>query len=143
VLYGLGIRLSVVVFNFVMRLDDKARKNLDAAERLLPDGAGRDGLLNAAASRAYYAAYLTVADHALGAGFTFTDRDGTYFRHDDLPDDAGRWGIIDDDSRDELSYLYALRIKADYLEDQIDVEEANRAYKIAQGFVANLIGEES
>ena len=124
-----------------MRLDEKARENLEAVERLLPDDAGRDGLLNAAASRAYYAAYLAVADRALDAGLTFTDREGTYFRHDDLPDDAGRWGILDDDGRDELSHLYALRIKADYLEDQIDLEEATQAHTIAHRFVENLIGE--
>lgn len=124
-----------------VRLDEKARENLEAAERLLPDDAGRDGLLNAAASRAYYAAYLAVADRALGAGLAFTDRDSTYFRHDDLPDDACRWGIIDDDGRDELSHLYALRIKADYLEDQVDLEEATLAHAVAERFVARLVEE--
>jgi hypothetical protein len=34
-----------------MRLDEKAKENLEAAERLLPDEDGREGLLNAAASR--------------------------------------------------------------------------------------------
>ena len=48
-----------------MRLDEKARENLEAAERLLDT---RDGEVsqsfNPAASRAYYAAYLATADLA-------------------------------------------------------------------------------
>ena len=40
-----------------MRFDEKARENLEAVDRLLPDDTGdREPLLNAAASRAYYAA---------------------------------------------------------------------------------------
>src|SRR4051812_9262322 len=52
-----------------MRLEEKAIENLEAAERLLDT---RDGdlepLNNAAASRAYYAAYAAVADRVLRSG---------------------------------------------------------------------------
>jgi hypothetical protein len=48
-----------------VRFDEKARENLEAAERLLPDEDGLiDALSNASASRAYYAAYLAIADTA-------------------------------------------------------------------------------
>lgn len=123
-----------------MRLDEKARENLQAAERLLPDDADRDGLLNAAASRAYYAAYLAVADRALRDRVDFTNHEASYYRHDGLPDDALRWGILDEDGRDELTLLYGLRIKADYLEDQVELEEASEAYEAAARMVTNLLG---
>ena len=124
-----------------MRLDEKARENLEAAERLLPDEHERPGLFNAAASRAYYAAYLAVADRALRAGCKFTDRNGTYYRHDRLSNDARGWGILDEEAADALFHLHGLRIKADYAEDQIDVEEATVAYNEATRLVTGLLGE--
>jgi uncharacterized protein (UPF0332 family) len=120
-----------------MRFDEKARENLEAAERLLP---GEDGLAealsNASVSRAYYAAYLAVADRAQRVNRAFTDRNTTYYRHDTLPDDAYRWRIIGDDHRDDLRWLRDLRIKADYYEDQVTLEEASEALDVA----AHLVG---
>lgn len=111
-----------------MRFDEKARENLEAAERLLPDEDGtRDALANASASRAYYAAYLAVADAAQRSHRSFTDRDGTYYRHDSLPDDAVRWRLLDVRQRGVLRWLHGLRLKADYFEDQVSFEEASRA----------------
>ncbi|MCX4240799.1 HEPN domain-containing protein [Paraliomyxa miuraensis] len=124
-----------------MRLDEKAKENLEAAERLLPDEEGREGLLNAAASRIYYAAYLAVADRALRDGVAFTDDGQCYFRHDRLPRDARSWGILDTDAAEELELLYSLRIRADYLEDQVEFDEALLAYEGAERLVARLLGE--
>ena len=85
--------------------DEKARENVRAAARLLPEEVGDgvdeaapfEGLPNAAASRAYYAAYLAIAHRAQHRGLPFTSTSGKeYYRHDSLPDDAARWGIIDD-----------------------------------------------
>ena len=124
-----------------MRLDEKAKENLEAAERLLPDEAGREGLFNAAASRSYYAAYLAVADRALQHGVDFTDDERSYFRHDRLPRDAKAWGILDDEGVEDLEILHSLRIRADYLEDQIEVDEASLAYDGAERLVTRLLGE--
>jgi uncharacterized protein (UPF0332 family) len=122
-----------------MRFDEKARENLEAVERLLP---GEDGSLealsNAAASRAYYAAYLAIADTAQRTRRSFTDRDTTYYRHDTLPDDAFVWRILDEDRRDDLRWLRDLRIKADYFEDQVTLEEASEAYDVARSLVEML-----
>jgi len=123
-----------------MRLDEKARENLEAAERLLPDESGREGLLNAAASRLYYAAYLAVADRALQGGIGFTHAEKEYFRHDSLPQEARSWGLLGEDEAEELEILYSLRIRADYFEDQIDLEEASLAYDGAERLVSQLLG---
>lgn len=125
-----------------MRFDEKARENLEAAERLLPDARGVfDALPNAAASRTYYAAYLAVADRAQGLRREFTDERETYYRHDRLPDDAVRWGLVDDDGADDLRWLRDLRIKADYFQDQIELEEASQAFEVAQELVSMLLKE--
>ena len=50
-------------------------ETLTAMMRLLPDEDGREGLHNAAASRAYYAAYLAVAHVAQREGIDFTAED--------------------------------------------------------------------
>jgi uncharacterized protein (UPF0332 family) len=127
-------KLGAVAYPCCMRLDEKARENL-------PDDTGRDGLPNAASSRAYYAAYLAVADGALRAGLPFSDSSRTYFRHDLLADEAGRWSILDDDGCDVLRHLHGLRIKADYLEDQVDMEEASLAFDAATQLVNRLLPE--
>lgn len=123
-----------------VRLDEKAKENLEAAERLLPDDGARDGLFNAAASRSYYAAYLAVADRALRIGMPFTDAGRSYFRHDRLPRDAKSWGVLDAESAEELEILRSLRIRADYLEDQVERDEASLAYDGAERLVTRLLG---
>lgn len=124
-----------------MRFDEKARENLEAVARLLPDegGAQVDAWPNAAASRAYYAAYLAVADGAQRMGEGFTSEKG-YYRHDTLPEDAGRWGLLDEDAREDLAFLYGLRIKADYWEDQVDLAEASEALNLASALTRKLLG---
>jgi hypothetical protein len=125
-----------------VRLDEKARENLDAAARLLPrdEADWVEPLPNAAASRAYYAAYLAVADAAQRAGHDLTSSAHDYYRHDSLAADARRWGILDgDDDVDALSLLHGRRIKADYYEDQVDLVEANEAVEIATSLVRRLL----
>lgn len=118
--------------------DEKAFENLEAMIRLLPDETGREGLHNAAASRAYYAAYHAVAHVAQRDGIEFTS-ERCYYRHDTLPDDALGWGILDDEQRLDLSELLGLRIKADYDEAPVELDEASRADQVARGLVASLL----
>lgn len=120
---------------------DKAFENLQAAERLMPsdDADGRDALGNAAASRAYYAAYHAVATAASMRGHDFTDSEKDYFRHDSLPDDVVAWGILDDEQAADLQLLYQRRIKADYYEEHVSDDEARTALEIAAELVANLL----
>jgi uncharacterized protein (UPF0332 family) len=124
-----------------MRLDEKARKNLEAIDRLLTrsDDGYIEPLSNAAASRAYYAVYQAVADRAQRDGLSFDSQEPRYYRHDTLPDRALDWGILDDDSRDDLSRLRDLRVKADYYEDQVHYDEASEAAAMAHHLVTSLL----
>lgn len=122
-----------------MRLQEKAIENLEAAERLIDT---RDGdlepLNNAAASRAYYAAYAAVADRVLRAGRPLPGKG--YFRHDSLPDDAFHHGFLTSELRETLVWLRDLRIKADYEEDQINYEEAALAAERAKALLHAMVG---
>jgi uncharacterized protein (UPF0332 family) len=126
-----------------MRLDEKARENLEAIDRLLTrsDDGCVEPLSNAAASRAYYAAYQAVADCAQRDGLAFDSKEPRYYRHDTLPDRALDWGVLSDDSRDDLSRLRDLRVKADYYEDQVHYDEASEAAAMAQQLVVSLLEE--
>jgi uncharacterized protein (UPF0332 family) len=124
-----------------MQFDDKARENVEAADRLLPDEEGvNDCLPNAVANRAYYAAYHAVAHVAQRRQIRFTSSTNDYYRHDTLPDDATRYGILDDDGRTNLNYLRGMRVKADYSDDPVEHDEADEAAKVARAFVKELIG---
>lgn len=127
-----------------MRFDEKARENLEAAARLLPSEDGLlEALANAAASRAYYSAYLAIAHEAQRRRRAYTDGAATYYRHDTLPDKAFAWRLIDDDQRDNLRWLRDLRIKADYYEDQVSLEEASEAFDVASGLLDAMLKEAS
>lgn len=122
-----------------MRLDEKARENLEAAGRLLPDDASeREPLNNASASRAYYAAYLAIAHEAQARDLAFTGR-RAYYRHDRFPEDARGAGIVDDATAEDLRWLYTLRIKADYYADQVNLEEASEAFGVAEAIVERVL----
>ncbi|HKY38689.1 MAG TPA: hypothetical protein VJN18_22255 [Polyangiaceae bacterium] len=125
-----------------MRFDGKARENLDAAERLLPsDEADEvDALCNAAASRAYYAAYLAVAHRAQRDQRPLDERG--YYAHDKLADRALAWRILSIDEADDLRLLWGRRVKADYYEDHVSIEEASEAAELAKSFMV-LIEEEA
>jgi hypothetical protein len=98
-----------------MRLNEKARESLQAAERLLDTADGEiEALMNAAASRAYYAAYQAVVDCAIQDGRPM-EPGAAHYRHDTLPDRAFQWRILNEDLREELTWLQGLRVKADYL----------------------------
>jgi hypothetical protein len=125
-----------------MRFDEKARENIEAAERLLSrseDGLA-DPLANASASRAYYAAYQAVADCAQQAGIEFDSRGADYYVHDKLPAVAFHRQIIDLDGREDLSWLYGLRVKADYADEHVDNDEASEAADVARRLVQKLVG---
>lgn len=123
-----------------MRFDEKARESLEAVERLLPDEDGRDPLSNAATSRAYYAAYLAIADEAQRRRRDFTGQRADYYQHDRLADDAVAWGILDHEHGEDLRWLYGLRLKADYFEDQVSLDEASQAFDVAQALVQAALG---
>jgi hypothetical protein len=95
-----------------------------------------------AASRAYYAAYLAIADCAQQAGIEFDSRDVNYYVHYRFPDLAFHRRIISIDERDDLSWLYGLRAKADYAEDQVHIDEASEAADVARRLVQKLVGME-
>lgn len=122
-----------------MRLQEKAIENLEAAERLLDT---RDGdlepLNNAAASRAYYAAYAAVADRVLGTGRSLPAKG--YFKHDRFPDDAFYAGCLTEELREVLVWLRDLRVKADYEEDQVNYEEAALAAERARALLDAMVG---
>ena len=124
-----------------MRFDEKARENLEAVERLLnrSDDGTLEPLSNAAASRAYYAAYLAVVDRAQLDGMSFDSRDEDYYRHDALPERARAWGILSDDTSDDLIFLRDLRVKADYFEDMVHYDEASEAQAVSNGLVTSLL----
>lgn len=69
-------------------------------------------------------------------GFT-ADKD--YYKHDTLPDDGARWGILRDESRRDLKELYGMRVKADYEEDPVEFEEAERVAELATRLVKELL----
>ena len=118
---------------------EKAFENLAAAERLLPsdEKPERVALGNAAASRAYYAAYHAVATAAWSGGHRFTSDE--YYRHDSLADDAVAWGVLDNDQAADLLLLYEQRIKADYYEAHVTDDEAREGYDVAQDLVRALL----
>lgn len=122
-----------------MEFDAKALENLEAVERLQSDEDGvRECLGNAVANRAYYAAYHAVAHLAQARGIQFTSDKG-YYRHDTFADDARRSGILDDEGARALRELYAKRIKADYLADPVEFDEADLAAELAQKLVTKLL----
>ena len=127
-----------------MRFDEKAMASLEAAAHLLPDEAGErtDAWPDAAASRAYYAAYQAAADLAQRRRHSFTAEAAEYYRHDTFPQDAERWGLLDPSDCDDLIWLRDLRVRADYWEDRVSLEEASLALEVAAALVATLIGQE-
>jgi hypothetical protein len=124
----------------VLDLADKAVENIEAARRLLPDERGdQEPLPNASVSRAYYAAYQAVAVAVQRAGRDLPG-DG-WFRHDALPRDGQAWGVLRPAQARTLALLHGSRVKADYYEDAIDIEEASVMYDHARALVEALLPE--
>jgi len=119
-------------------LDDKARESLEAAERLLQDDEGRECLPNAVTNRAYYAAYLAVAHVAQRLHVPFTDG-RKYYRHDMLPDLARRRGFLGVQDAIALHWLLSQRVMADYTDESVDFDDANKAVETAKLLLERLI----
>jgi uncharacterized protein (UPF0332 family) len=122
-------------------MERKAWENLAAARVLLEI---EDPCPNAAASRAYYAAYHACWHAMNEAGIPTPEvRPGVYyFLHDPLPGDALEVGVLDRQAGKALRWLSELRVVADYLGDELTVELVKRALEKATAFVQRLLGEE-
>jgi uncharacterized protein (UPF0332 family) len=122
-------------------MERKAWENLAAARVLLDD---EDPCPNAAASRAYYAAYHACWHAMNEAGIPTPEvRPGVYyFQHEPLPYEARRVGILDTQASDVLTGLALMRVTADYLEDELTVEQVRTAVAQAATFIRQLLGEE-
>lgn len=122
-------------------MKDKACYNIEAA-RLLTE----NSFFDSAASRAYYATYLS-AWHTLDVlGISAPDdtRDGNrYWRHDAFPNRlCEEYGLIGPAQISKWQLLYQLRIKADYYPDEITQEEAKYALLTAKDFLEHFKREE-
>ena len=122
-------------------MERKAWENLSAARVLLEI---EDPCPNAAASRAYYAAYHACWHAMNEAGIPTPEvRPGVYyFLHDPLPYEARQARVIDDWASEELLELRELRIAAEYQEEDVTVDEAREALDAATAIVRHVLGEE-
>jgi uncharacterized protein (UPF0332 family) len=122
-------------------MERKAWENLAAARVLLEV---EDPCPNAAASRAYYAAYHACWHAMNEAGIPTPEvRPGVYyFLHDPLPYEARRSGVLDAQASEGLYDLVQLRVAADYLEEDLTVEHAREALEKATAIVQRVLGEE-
>jgi uncharacterized protein (UPF0332 family) len=121
-------------------MERKAWENLAAARVLLEI---EEPCPNAAASRAYYAAYHACWHAMNEVGIPTPEvRPGVYyFLHEPLPGDALAVGVLDRHASKELSWLVDLRVAADYAVDDLTVELVRGALDTASRFVQRLLGE--
>ena len=118
---------------------DKAEENL-AAARLLADTHEHD---NAAASRAYYAAYQACWFGMISEGYPVTHSEhGDYFLHKMLPQQACEAGVLDEEQSEALEFLEGLRVTADYHSDHVTNGQARRACDTASRLLDHVLGEE-
>ncbi|WNG46726.1 HEPN domain-containing protein [Archangium minus] len=122
-------------------MERKAWENLAAARVLLDV---EDPCPNAAASRAYYAAYHACWHAMNEAGIPTPEvRSGVYyFLHEPLPYETRRTGVLDEQASEGLYDLGRLRVAADYLEEDLTVERARTALETATAIVRHVLGEE-
>ncbi|WP_158502147.1 HEPN domain-containing protein [Vitiosangium sp. GDMCC 1.1324] len=122
-------------------MERKAWENLAAARVFLDV---EEPCPNAAASRAYYAAYHACWHAMNEAGIPTPEvRSGVYyFLHDPLPQDALEAGVLDRQASEVLDWLVDLRVAADYVVDDLTVELVKEALEMATSFVRRLLGEE-
>ena len=123
-------------------MERKAWENLAAARVLLEV---EDACPNAAASRAYYAAYHACWQAMNEAGIPTPEvRPGVYyFLHEPLPRDAVAAGVLDREASKVLGWLADVRVAADYVVDDVTVELVRQALEAATSFVQHLLGEEA
>jgi uncharacterized protein (UPF0332 family) len=122
-------------------MERKARENLEAARLLLE---GEDHCPNSSISRAYYAAYHACWDAMVDAGHPVPEvrRSVRYFHHQTFPQEVCDAGVLDEQQAGDLDYLYNQRIKADYYEDDVTLEEARAALKVSEALVHRLLEEQ-
>jgi uncharacterized protein (UPF0332 family) len=100
----------------------KAIENLRAANDLLRAEIPSP---NAAATRAYYAAYHACWYRLQEEGYeTPQHSGGRYWRHDSFSREILRAGIVDEENSDAVAFLYSKRVTADYYPDEIEPDEA-------------------
>jgi hypothetical protein len=128
-------------------MDRKARENLDAARHLLEL---EEPCSNAAATRAYYAAYHAVWARLQELGEQVPEvRPGArYFPHrpskdlESIGDTAERLGALADAEIADLEILWAYRVKADYKPDDVVDAEARECIRASDRIVQRLSGGE-
>ena len=121
-------------------MERKAWENLAAARVLLDD---EDPCPNAAASRAYYAAYHACWFAMNEAGIPTPEvRPGVYyFVHEPLSYETCQAGVLESWAGEWLFELRELRVAADYLEEDVTVDEAREALEAATTIVRHVLGE--
>ena len=120
-------------------MERKAQENLDAARMLV---AGDELCTNAAASRAYYAAYQAcwVLMEEAGHQVPQTGR-GSYFPHKELPELARTAHVLTDEDSEALAFLESQRVIADYFRDDLTLEVTSICLERAERIVALLSRE--
>jgi uncharacterized protein (UPF0332 family) len=124
-------------------VDRKARENLVAAKLLLDR---EDPCTNAAASRAYYAAYHALWSLLEESGEEAPEvRPGArYFphqaggEHESIADAADRCRALTSEEILDLERLWDFRVKADYHPDDVVAEEAQACIETAIAIVARV-----
>jgi uncharacterized protein (UPF0332 family) len=122
-------------------MERKAQENLDAARRLLESD---DPCPNSSVSRAYYAAYHACWSAMVNAGYPVpVVRPGVrYFKHDEFTQKAVAARVLDEQGGLDLDFLLIQRLKADYYEDDVTVEEARSALRVSEALVHRLLEEQ-
>jgi len=117
-------------------MKSKALENLRAARDLLESETPSP---NAAATRAYYAAYHACWYRLQEDGYETPEYGGRrYWRHDSFPREILKAGILDEDGADDVSFLYSKRVTADYFPDGIDFHEAEELAVAARKVLRQL-----
>lgn len=94
---------------------------------------------NAAASRAYYAAYLACWFRLSEDGHPVPLHGARrYWRHDTFPNEILKAGIVDEEGSEVVDYLYSQRVIADYYPDDIGPAEARDLTQLAIDFLGAL-----
>jgi hypothetical protein len=65
-----------------------------------------------------------------------------YFKHEEFPQEALAARVLDEHGEQELDYLRIQRVKADYYEDDVTVEEARRALRVSEALVHRLLEDQ-
>ena len=116
-------------------MEKKARNNIKASRVL-----NRNGFYDSSVSRAYYAVYLAAWHYLKGMNIYPSHRapkGGYYWPHHKFPEIlCDEYGCIGPEQMEKLELIYFRRIKADYMVDKIEKEEALNSLSIATNFIA-------